>query len=506
MLLFLAATAWADDPTCPDAEGLVDAHAHLRALSLDLRGVVPTPEEHAAVEAGAVPEELIDGWLASPEFAERAVRFHRALLWNNVTNVELLATSASLSSQDGIYWQRNRADEYRGAPDTHCGDFEATLDTQGRPIPVDQGDGTVREGWAWVEPYWDPDTPLKVCAFEAQTRAVTAIGTDCATTAAFSDPACGCGPNLSWCGLSSVHDAVVEAMSDEVDHRVRANVLEDRSWLDLLTGSSGFVNGPMVDFYQHRRGLPSGVRFTEAPLDVDALPDLEWTEDGTWVEVDLGPQHSGVLTSPAFLLRFQTGRARANRFYNAFLCQPFQPPEGGIPYVDDAAPSLDLSTRDGCKYCHALLEPSAAYWGRWAQGGAGYLDPGEFPAYSESCFQCATGLVDCSEECTTSYLTSSLSGEQDEYLGWLNAYVFLEERHQANVEHGPELLVEQGVADGRVPRCAAEQAATWLLGRPVEPEDDAWLDALAADFVGSDYSWRSLVKAVVTSETYRRVR
>ncbi len=78
-------------------------------------------------------------------------------------------------------------------------------------------------------------------------------------------------------------------------------------------------------------------------------------------------------------------------------------------------------------------------------------------------------------------------------------------RPQENFDLGPELLVQQGIVDRRIPRCAAQQTAQWLLGREVLPEEDAWIDALAGDFVSSDYSFRTLVKAIVRSDAYRRV-
>ena len=390
--------------------------------------------------------------------------------------------------------------------DTHCGDFEATFDSNGRPIPIEQPDGSLQEGWVWVEPFWAPTTSIRVCAFDAQEARISPLGTDCATEAGRRDGACGCGPDLQWCSLGSQHTKVLAAMSEEVELRVQRIIEQDLPWLELFEGSVGFMNGPMAHYFRHRTGVPGGARFTEVPVDPDAIPELDFTQEDTWVEVDLGAHHAGVLTSPAFLLRFQTGRARADRFYNEFLCQPFQPPDAGLPDVDDPSPTLDLTVRAGCKYCHALLEPAAAHWGRWTPSGGGYLDPAAFPAYDETCAQCGAGQVDCSEQCNRYYVTNEFAPELDPYRGWLQAYAFLEERHEPNVELGPELLVNQGIVDGRLPRCAAERAATWLLGRPPGAADQAWLDSLADDFVASGYRWPSLIKQIVLSDRYRSVQ
>lgn len=45
-----------------------------------------------------------------------------------------------------------------------------------------------------------------------------------------------------------------------------------------------------------------------------------------------------------------------------------------------------------------------------------------------------------------------------------------------------------------------------LFGRKLDGEEEAWLGQLARAFVASNYSYQALVKAIVTSPVYRRVR
>ena len=106
MTLF-GSVAMADDPTCPPDGVWLDGDAHLRAMSLDLRGIVPEEDEVSLVD-GEVPESVVDEWLSSPAFAARAARFHRSLLWNNVRNVRLLQNDSFFNVRDGIYWIRVR--------------------------------------------------------------------------------------------------------------------------------------------------------------------------------------------------------------------------------------------------------------------------------------------------------------------------------------------------------------------------------------------------------------
>ena len=77
-----------------------------------------------------------------------------------------------------------------------------------------------------------------------------------------------------------------------------------------------------------------------------------------------------------------------------------------------------------------------------------------------------------------------------------------------NVSAAARLLALSAVADNRLPRCVARRTAEWLLGRPMTlaDEEQAWLDALTQDFVTEDFSFKRLVKDIVSHPIYRRVR
>jgi hypothetical protein len=514
-LLALPLVAGAAEPGVCEPEGKeIDPHRQLRALSLQLRGVVASPEDHAVVDLwGEVPESLIDEWLGSPAFADRVVRLHRDRLWNNVSNVNLFNAQSSLtrvrtdSTSPYVYYRRTPAIRYRG--DTvSCLDQPAEFDGAGRIITYGQPDGTQREGWVEVTPYWDSTDTLRVCAFDAQETQETPGGVRCDSNDGYEEVSCGCGPDLAWCryGADTLR-APVEAMSEDVDRRVADNILADASYLDLFTGRTAWVNGPLVHYLRYQTGIPANVRTTPLAWPDTPLPDLDWEDEDTWVPVELGPEHAGILTSPGFLLRFQTNRARANRFYSAFMCQPFQPPDGGIPASEpDALPTLDLQVRDGCKYCHALLEPAASHWARWTENGSGFLAEDDFPAFDEDCARCATSAESCSAECNRYYITSAVTAEEAEWFGWLKSYEFRRDEHMSFPAEGPARLVLQSSVDARLPECAASTAATWLLGREVRDDEREWIEDLSMTFIASGWSYRELVKAIVTSETWRRVQ
>jgi hypothetical protein len=491
------------DETCRPDDIPQDALRYWRSLRLDLTGQPPSVAEYEAIRAeGEVSNERVRELLGSDGFVGRVQRLHRALLWNNIENVSLYSFQTFLARDRStdIYWLRNRATGYRGSQ-IPCRDEPATFDEDGN---IETVDGV--EGWVEVEPYFAPGTTLKVCAFDAREAAVSSRGSACDTSAAFRDPGCGCGPDLRWCRVGANRE-VNAAFAEDVDRRVGRVIAEGRPYTDIFTSNVAYVNGPLAFYLKHQSGLAQGISFEPLALEPDNLPDLPFTAVDEWVEVRLPEGHAGVLTSPAYLLRFQTNRARANRFYDSFLCQPFTPPPGGLPVADpEALAQPDLQLRDGCKYCHAILEPAAAHWGRWAQQSAGFLDPVDFPAFRSDCEACATSGQRCSRECRENYITRPLTTAEESYVGQLYAFQFLRPEHFDHVEEGPQLLVTQAVIDDRFATCVARRAAEGLLGRELTEDEAPALDTWSQAFTQSGFDYRSLIEAVVTSDVYRRVR
>ena len=100
-----------------------------------------------------------------------------------------------------------------------------------------------------------------------------------------------------------------------------------------------------------------------------------------------------------------------------------------------------------------------------------------------------------------------MADQETPYLGLLKAFVFRREEHMHHVDLGPKLLARTTTADNRLPRCVAQQTAAWLLGRSLDrPGDAKWLTNLSVDFARSDFSYRALVKSILTSDRYRRVQ
>jgi hypothetical protein len=501
----------ADQGSCPTATPELDKYEQLRATSLDLRGNVPTMQEYAELDTlTALPANTIDKWLNGADFAAQAVRVHRDMMWNSISNVRPFQASTSLryESKIKLWWRSGGAFAFKARGNrVVCLNEPVSYDSGGDIVYKPQVDGTKREGYVMVTPYWAPDTKVKVCAGDAQAGMTSPNGVKCDTLGYGFDPACGCGPNLRWCITGALQGQITRSWAMALDMQVRDIIQENRPYTDLFTEKVAYVNGPIVFFWRFQAKIATRLRMTPAPLDDAQLPYLKWTDVNKWVKIKLGPEHAGILTTPAFLLRFQTNRARANRFYNTFLCQPFQPPESGIPVsAADVLKQPDLQKRAGCKYCHALLEPVASFWGRWTETGAGYLDPGDFPSFSAKCEKCAKTGQGCTNDCKRYYFIKALSQPEKDFLGVLKGYVFLQPVHEKNVSYGPKLMALEGVADGRLTSCIAETTARRLLGRELSADERLWAKKLAVDFAQSNYSYRNLVQSIVTSPVYRRVR
>lgn len=494
----------------PDTAELTP-HQVVRALSFDLRGKPPSMEELASVTAvGGIPENMVDEWLQSPEFADQMVRLHRALFWNELSNLRFMNDRMRLQSNSGIWWRRQNAQTLRGGNvPIQCLDEPAQWDSDGELVTeasTDEfGNPVRREGWVEVAPYWAPDTMIKVCGMDAEAAETGKDGTDCSTSDATSDVGCGCGPDLRWCWTNAIRGDVAEALEGDMDRRVRWLLTNDRPYSELLTDAPAFVNGAVVHFLTHLVPFGGSIGFRPRAIPVVQLPDVSFT-DTTWTEVPLSSAHSGVLSSPAYLLRFQTNRARASKFSTDFLCDPYVAPSGGLPpTTDEEAMEPDLQKRPGCKYCHARLEPTASYWGRFPESGAGMLDKQSYPAFSPACEACALKTAPCDTDCSR-YVTSASTPSEKAWFGWLKTMVFRKQAHIPFIDEGPAALVKRSLVDSKLPRCVTRKAAAWLFGRGLHAEESAWLDEVAQEFLVGGLRLRELISALVRSDMYRMAR
>ena len=487
---------------------------YLRRLSLDLRGRVPSMDEmKTVIEDGQVDPDTVEEMLMSEDFSHQMRAYHTDLLWSNLSSQRLANNNFIIGLPRGgtpsqVYSivSNIRRTAYRGANVT-CKDEPARFGDDGE-ILFDEEDrnGTIvrREGWVEVNPYWAPETTLKVCALDAQTAAEGVIRNGrTAPCKQASATACGCGPNLNWCLTRDVQTAITEAMTDQVLDAIDQTITKDEPYTNLLLGGEFRVNGPLVHYFTHLTSVGNNI-LSALPDPGYTLPDLAFS-DTEWVPVSSNtPLHSGILTLPGFLMKFQSNRGRANRFYNAFLCKAFEAPEGGLPTADDECnEEPDLTKRCGCSHCHATVEPAAAHWGRWSEAGMAPMEGPDFPRQSDMCDSENNRNASRNFVCRRFYLTEANHPSEDKYVGHLLSYLFADE-HEGRIEaieSGPALLAGEAVDNGLFAKCATEKVWNLFMAHPPSTKEAGTMADMTTDFEAG-YSFRDLVRTVVTHPKY----
>ncbi|MDE0882896.1 MAG: DUF1585 domain-containing protein [Myxococcota bacterium] len=520
-------------PVCSASSAQESLH-YLRRLSLDLRGHLPSISEYEFVTSqGSVSAQQIDEMLVSSGFVGQMRRYHRKLLWVNIGNQRLAGNFWQLSNAgrgSPAYWLTagGRATNYRGAR-VPCGDFEhyenpdGTYHTEPHPDPDSAAAGVVQEGWRWVQPYWNPDQPVKICAFDAQSALTAANETnrgppvvDCSTSQAVRSTKCGCGPNLQWCPNRDTVRVIARSLDEQLLRFADSIVRDGLAYSQLLTSRSMEINGPIAHYLRYQTQAPGISYIVTGDQGYSVPQDLTFDQVDEWRTVQRSEMHAGLLTMPSFLTKFQSNRGRANRFFNAFRCESFQAPPGGLPATDDAChQEPNLTKRCGCKYCHVSVEPTAAAWGRWSEAGIKPLiaeaDSDAYPAHDPLC--APGGGQAGSSRCRLFYINESYAEDDPRkpYEGYLRAYLFSDHLGEdngsfaGNIEVGPVALAAGILTpeDGSFARCVSQKMFEHFTGRSFRPLDDPFKASLSSSFQSS-FDLRQLIRSIVMSSEYRQ--
>ncbi len=534
--------------TCTEPARPLPVQRLLRRLSLDLRGRVPTGREiEAQRNRPDIPESTIDAYLSSEEFIGVMRLHHADLLWPNIDQIELLPEThqlipLELAEGETIYLSPLRGAFVRAAGSGNiflpCRAEPAEYDDQGRLIlePVVVGDEVVayQEGYVEVAPYWAPETTIKVCALDALDAATGTVcpgppdryplaeplcaqfegfgnlvqapfrntETSCSGPLAILAPDCGCGPDLRFCTTPETDREIRNSLLEQELRIVDDVIRRDDPYQQALLTKSIEFNGPVVHYLKYMSNLSFD---TYAGIDPTAHPPLELTyTDRDWVPATRSGRHAGVLTTPGYLLKFQTGRQRAHRFYNAFECSSFIP-SGPLPSpFEPCSQREDLTQRCGCDACHKTLEPLASHWGRFAEYGFLHMDEAQFPTVVDSrCFPPVSG-VEQLFECFRFYELDPV-GEEQAYAGYLLSYVFRTPAEQQNIAEGPTKLVRDALASGRLDRCTVRRMWTQFMRRePTLEEDGTIIPELTATYTANGRSLKRLIKSIVLQPAYGR--
>ena len=522
-----AASASPPDVCVPESE--VQPLSLLRRASLDLRGRPPSFEEYESLRSADDPliaaEAMISEMLVSEEFYSEVRRYHRNLLFGRINRALTSAFPDQRELQqdeNGVFFINSMRRNYRRNW-AHCLDQpqpDDKWDAEGRPQPIQtwtgpecgsDGTGICRaEGWVEVAPFWAPDTTVRICAYDAQDFEFGHDGRPCDLPS--RDGGCGCGENLKNCAPGpEVRSPVRASIGEEGARLFEWIVREGRSYLDAFTTPMTVMDGRLVAYYRDLSG--KALRHSQDiayDADIASFPDLEFN-DQSWVPVQRGPSHAGVLTNAGFMYRFASNRGRVNQFYTKFYCDPFVPSAEGLP-AEELNPSPNLRERDGCADCHQAIEPAAAHFGRWRINASyGYMDATvlDFEGVLDGCSTCGTpSYGPCNDFCNANLVTAENSEAETHalYGGLPLTAAYATEADLANVEIGPAGLVDEPAEARAVAQCAVRTMAEHLLRRPIESTELAWIEEQTEAFVASGYDFRAMVAGLIADERYRMTR
>lgn len=352
----------------------------------------------------------------------------------------------------------------------------------------------------------------------------------CRSAAGFSMSAdCGCGVGLEAClpGDANSKDPIgfvlparaplgLEARFEEASQGYSAwhklwwaqeaeQVLshlftEDRDFREVLTGRWTWVNGPLSQFYRATAPSAAGgpqkgfapVGVTVPLVDPAGVPAaLSPHDTETWVRMDdRGPRAAGLATTPAFLTKYSSRRARGAALYTTFLCRSFNADKAKL------APSTepDLRKRPGCASCHTALEPVAAYFARIVETDFTVLPEGLFPVDNPKCRADAKGKPPAF--CGPFYDPAFSDAGRALLRG---AYA-----STSHADAGPPGAAADLTASPDFASCAVARVAEAFLGRPLSAEDDELTRSLDEIFVKGGYRIKPVVRAVLSSGAYAK--
>jgi hypothetical protein len=204
-----------------------------------------------------------------------------------------------------------------------------------------------------------------------------------------ADANCGCGKEQIMCYPREHKGKVMSAIRDEFKNRGLYYYEEDGSWLDLYGGDKFYGNRWLYQHYVYQQDtMPESLNPPQVVIDqikslspttnslVD-MPDL--TQNPNYSGSD-GPERAGVVTSPAFLRRFNNYRARIRAITERLMCKDI---DGSLnidnystfnnPNFVAGQPNnvVEHGSQDGCADCHYSMDNFAGtiiLWGDNSQG------------------------------------------------------------------------------------------------------------------------------------------
>lgn len=319
----------------------------LRFLSQALRDRPPTREEAELVyRAEKSIEQLRDEWLTSPAHQERVARFFSDLLG---------APNFFFVNDDAYFLEQNSEGIWYSPAKGDCSAASAVTSS------------------AWWK---NADESISICSNIVSTQLFVTINSTyygCTWTDGFLRAGCGCGPEQILCYPKSIRGQLMDDLSREFQERATYVYSQQLSWKDLLSSSFVYGNRPLAQFYLiHQYVTPWQTAPTST--EIARLRQISMTEKVWFESPAVGAQRSGIVTSPAFMRRFNNGRSRIRALTDALLCHDVDGSlnTSGIDRLvnpDVNALGQSIVTRPQCATCHYGMDNLASTLFGWNDQG-----------------------------------------------------------------------------------------------------------------------------------------
>ena len=326
-----------------------DYTASFRYLSLVIRDVLPTVEEakefYAATDKEAKLDNFTTRWLQSNEHKARVKRHFNDMFgiapWVFVADPLLDLTPYDPANPDGAPSDLSTAGVYYLS--------NTVKSTCGTPVSA---------------PAWWLDTNIMICP-SAVSSAIKFNNGNIRCSDPFSanglrHASCGCGPEQILCYPKHLKKNIVSGIALEFSERGYYAYTQGLSWLDLLGGNKFYGNRWLYHHYlaqekiEYNLELPTQDEWTF----LKSLP----TTGMVYVPLPTSTvERSGVVTSPAFLRRFNNFRSRIRALTEQLLCKDIDGSLNVDNYAQFINPSLSTFDRShgeqqSCATCHYSLD------------------------------------------------------------------------------------------------------------------------------------------------------
>ncbi len=317
--------------------GAADPSAQARFLSFAVTDHPPTAAEARALDAGDVTvASLRDQWLESDPHLDRVARFFHDMFGYDERVPTYDEPFLVMTGSNGV--------------------VQRTLEA-----PCDPDLAIDVDAW-WLE----PGETVAVCP-EVVAEPMCALEYD--------DFGCGCGPRLIGCAPVERLDRLMWDLAREFADRAVYAYLSAWTWFDLLGGYRFVGNRYMFHAYLFQQWiLPHGLE--PHPDDTSRLADLP-PAAAAEAPFPEGPERAGVVTSPAFLARFNNFRSRVRAITEKLLCQDADytlNTSDIATFVNPDHDELTLSHSDktDCAACHYAIDNIGSGFLGW--GADGYYE------------------------------------------------------------------------------------------------------------------------------------